>query len=145
MLTPIVGVSWVDNQKNHAARIQELGITVVDNALSAADALLQGKASNGTDTQKGVDPYGAWRVAATLLKSRRMLSERTFTNRRGKEAKAVLRRGTFHDGQMLLDWRNDPATRAGSLSTDVIPLPGTLKCIFKLRIYSLCHYTYTRL
>lgn len=130
MQTPIVGVSWVDNQKNHAKKIASLGIPIVKNDPfeRAADHLLNGEASIGQQAAGAVDPYGAWRVAAVLLQEHSRVANGTWSDPRTEQtAEVFLRKSTFLDGQMLLDWRNDPATRAASMSTEKIPLASHLK------------------
>jgi RimJ/RimL family protein N-acetyltransferase len=147
MECPIVGVCWCDNQVNHAQSLEAQGIPIVrstasastDNtatARSAVRTLLAGEARMGDGT---LDAYGAFRVAGHLskfastnvkdlsqLKKLHMLNN-MLNNMLGDVQKcttkppvAMLRPATFLDARRLLEWRNDPRTRSGSLSTETI-------------------------
>ncbi len=78
---------------------------------------LEARTALGKHAKAVIDGHGAWRIVSTWT---RMLQARTATVSDSSEASAPLttRRATLDDADLLLNWRNAPATRAVSRSSD---------------------------
>jgi RimJ/RimL family protein N-acetyltransferase len=68
-----------------------------------------------------VDGLGAWRVVRTWELARRQSQRRRSGLSAPGASSLVARPATLQDARLLWQWRNDPATRASSRSSDEVP------------------------
>jgi UDP-2,4-diacetamido-2,4,6-trideoxy-beta-L-altropyranose hydrolase len=109
---PMVAVRIAENQARVAAALEEFGLAIVvdgadpEGAALAAARLAADAARRAAMAGSGprvIDGRGALRVASAM-----------------REAILALRPATRDDARLLLDWRNDPETRAGSFATEPV-------------------------
>eukprot|EP00932_Pfiesteria_piscicida_P017448 SRR837773.4327.p1 GENE.SRR837773.4327~~SRR837773.4327.p1 ORF type:complete len:418 (-),score=112.32 SRR837773.4327:49-1173(-) len=115
MACPVVAMAWVDNQKNHARALSELGVPVFDKVEGAVAKLLAGGAALAG---VAVDTFGAWRAAGEMLR----LTPQALASAETKHGRITLRHAAMTDCLPLLEWRNDVSVRALCRNTGVIQL-----------------------
>ncbi len=124
---PMALVCVVDNQKPGYDRVVEAGAAVglgerlpdLDGAAQALrELLVDAPARVGLADRASavVDGRGAWRIVRAWEQLQSGLPEPA-TGR-----VVEIRHATVADAELLLGWRNDPATRAASRTTDPVPL-----------------------